>query len=215
MNFFKLVALGFFVAFFAGCTFTSNEVKSEKARAIYYVPKNVKPEQVRDALKAAISGRVSNIKEVCNFFPEELPEKPDHPKTSNAFGGMMSIASGNPTLEAFRLDTSNAYCSFQGSETYGTMFNKNSVAYKAAIYPYKDGYKVYIYEFYQEGADGIMGHLVKASVAKIMGSESPALFMAQVMDKFERELPQAKLINVTPAKIKEVKDNLAAYQKEL
>ena len=95
------------------------------------------------------------------------------------------------------------------------MFNKKSVVYKAAIYPYKEGYKVYIYEFFQEGADGIMGHLIKASVDKIVGSESPLLFMAQVMDKFEREVPNAKLINVTPTKIKEVKDKLTILHKEI
>jgi len=215
MKFFKIISFITLLFFISGCAFTSNEVKTEKARAIYFVPKDVKPEMVKNALKEAISGRVSNIKEVCNFFPEELPDKPAKPTTSNMFGNLMTIAAGNPRLEAMRLNTTNAYCSYEGSESYGTMFNKKSVAFKAAIYPYKDGYKVYIYEFFQEGADGIMGHLIKTSVDKIVGSESPLLFMAQVMDKFERELPQAKLINVTPSKIKEVKEKLTVFHKEI
>jgi len=215
MKLWKLLAFFFSVLLITGCAFTSNEVKSQKARAIYYVPKDVNPEKVKEALKDAISGRVSNIKEVCNIMPEELPEKPQMPKTSNLFGGMAAMAAGSPQFEAMRLDLSNAFCAFEGSESYGTMFNKNTVFYKAAIYPYKDGYKVYIYEFFQEGADGIMGHLVKATVEKITGSESPYLFMAQVMEKFERELPNAKLISVYPSKIKEVKDNLSVLHKEL
>jgi hypothetical protein len=199
----------------SGCAFTSNEVSTQEARAIYFVPKSVSPSEVKNALKAAISGRVNNIKVICKLMPETLPAKPGHPINKNIFGGLAVIGSGNPEMEAMQINTLNAYCTLQGSETYGSMFNKNEVVYKAAIYPYKDGYKVYIYEIFQEGSNGIMGHLIQMSVAKLMGSNSPFLFMAQVMDKFERELPQAKLINITPKKIEEIKNKLASYQKEL
>jgi hypothetical protein len=215
MKLFKLFTFLFTLLLISGCAFTSNEVHSEKARAIYFVPKSVDAEKVKEALKDAIAGRVDNIKEVCNFMPETLPDTPGQPVNRNVFGALGTIAAGNPSMEAMKLDTSNAYCTLQGSETYGTVFNKKKVVYKAAIYPYKDGYKVYIYEFFQEGSNGLMGHLVKATVDKLMGSNSPLLFMAQVMDKFERELPQAKLLNVTPSKIKEIKSKLAVYQKEL
>jgi hypothetical protein len=198
-----------------GCVFTSNEVTTQKARAIYFIPKKVTVEEVKKALKAAIAGRVDNIKEICDFMPEKLPEKPAHPVNKNIFGSLSVIGAGNPSMEAAQLDTTNAYCTLQGSETYGGPFDEKSVIYKAAIYPYKKGYKVYIYEFFQESSNGIMGHLVKASIDKLMSSDSPALFMAQVMDKFQRELPQAKLLNVDPEKIKEIESKLSTYQKEI
>ena len=102
MKFFKFFGFVLMLAFITGCAFTSNEVKTEKARAIYFVPKNVDSEILKNALRDAISGRVSNVKEVCNLMPEELPDKPAKPTTSNVFGNLMTIAAGNPKIEAMR-----------------------------------------------------------------------------------------------------------------
>ena len=193
---------------FTGCVDLTNQVSTKKARIVYSVPKNITSEKVEDALRKAIALRTSDIKEVENFMPEELPDKPAHPINKNIFGGIATIAAGNPQLEAMQLDTSNAWYTVQGTETLGMAFNKRFIVYKGAIYPYKKGYKVYIYEFYSEGTDGLIGHLTK-SMAQAMtgGIEASLLLISQISNKFKEKIPSAKLINVYPLELKKVKLN--------
>ena len=201
-----LSILGFFII--TGCAFTNNQVSTKKARVIYFVPKKVDSEKVKEALLNAITLRTKDVKDVENFMPEKLPDTPGHPVRKNIFGTLNVIASGNPKLEATQLDTTNAWYSVEGTEEMGTPFNKQYVVYKGAIYPYKDGYKVYIYEFYQEGVDGIMGHITKAIAEKISGEKAPLLFIAQISNRFKEKIPEAKLENVSPTSLRKIKLNL-------
>ena len=191
-----------------GCAVTDNQVSTKKARVIYFVPKTVDSEKVKQALYDAISLRAKDMKEVENFMPETLPQTPFRPVRKNIFGALNTIAAGNPKLEATQLDTTNAWYSVEGGEEMGTPFNRQYVVYKGAIYPYKDGYKVYIYEFYQEGVDGIMGHITKAVAESISGEKAPLLFIAQISNKFKEKIPEAKLENVSPTSLKKIKLNL-------
>ena len=191
-----------------GCAFTNNQVSMKKARVIYFVPKTVSSEKVKAALLNAITMRTQDVRDYENFMPEKLPEQPGHPVRKNIFGALNAIAAGNPQLEAAQLDTSNAWYSVQGIEQMGTLFNKVYVVYKGAIYPYKDGYKVYIYEFYQEGIDGIMGHITKSLVKVITKEDAPLLFIAQISNRFKEKIPEAKLESAFPEVIKKIKLNL-------
>ena len=191
-----------------GCAVTDNQVSTKKARVIYFVPKTVDSEKVKQALYDAISLRAKDMKEVENFMPETLPQTPFRPVRKNIFGALNTIAAGNPKLEATQLDTTNAWYSVEGGEEMGTPFNRQYVVYKGAIYPYKDGYKVYIYEFYQEGVDGIMGHITKAVAESISGEAAPLLFIAQISNRFKEKIPEAKLENVSPMSLKKIKLNL-------
>ena len=204
----KLIFMMLLGIFMLGCASLNNQVSTRKARVIYFVPKTVNSEKVKDALLNAITLRTEDVKDVENFMPEKLPEQPAHPIRKNIFGALNTIAAGNPELEATQLDTTNAWYSVEGTEKMGTPFDRQYVVYKGAIYPYKDGYKVYIYEFYQEGVDGLMGHLTKAVAEAVSGHKAPLLFIAQISNKFKEEIPEAKLENVSPTSLKKIKLNL-------
>ena len=196
------------VLIFTGCLAVTNQVSTKKARVIYDVPNTVDADKVKEALKKAIGLRVEDIKDIENFFPEELPDKPAHPVNKNVFGALSTIAAGNPQIEAMQLDTSNAWVTVQGTETMGTPFNRRFIVYKGAIYPYKKGYRVYIYEFYQEGTDGIMGHITKEMAQAMTGNiEASLLLISQISNRFKEEVPSAKLISVYPSELKKIKLN--------
>jgi len=208
----KKILLNFMIIvgaiFITGCAFTNNQVSTKKARLIYVVPKKVEASKVKEALLNAITLRTQDVKDVENLMPEQLPDKPGHPIQKNIFGALNAIAAGNPKLEATQLDTSNAWYTIEGTETMGTPFNRQYVVYKGAIYPYKNGYKVYIYEFYQEGVDGIMGHITKAIAETISGEKAPLLFIAQIGNRFQEKVSDAKLVNAAPSELKKIKLNL-------
>jgi hypothetical protein len=193
----------------SGCVSLNNQVSMKKARVIYDVPKTVDSEKVKESLLSAISSRTEDIKDIENLMPEELPEKPEHPivNKNNIFAGLAPIANGNPEFEAMQLDTHNAWFSVQGKEEFKSIFNSNYVVYKGAIYPYKDGYKVYIYEFYREGTNGIVGHLAKKITKSVTKEETPLLLIAQISGKFKKKIPSAKLINAAPSKLKKIQLN--------
>jgi len=182
--------------FFVGCAVTSldRKVSTKKARIIFFVPKTVSPETVQKKLYEAISFRVSNIKENENFFPEQLPDKPNHPKELQMFSKLSALSYGNPNIEMMKTDTSNAFYTVQGEGSTGSPFYKNLEFYKGAIYPYKDGYKVYLYMFYKEGTDGLMGAITKKVSDTILGRDDMRLlYVAQIRDEFLENLPEAKI----------------------
>ena len=208
-NFFlKITFFSILSLLITGCAFTNNQVSTKKARVIYFVPKTVDSAKLKQALLNAITLRTEDVKDVENFMPEKLPKKPGYPIEKNIFGALNSLAAGNPKLEAAQLDTSNSWYTVTGTETMGTPFNRQYIVYKGAIYPYEKGYKVYIYEFYQEGVDGIMGHITKSIANAISGEKAPLLFIAQISNKFKKEIPKAKLENVSPSELKKIKLNL-------
>jgi len=188
----------------AGLSSMDERVSSKEARIIFFVPKTVPEEQLKKALYDAISYRVGHIQENEGLFPEELPTKPGSPKQSKMFRGLASVANGNPKFKMMQLDTSNAYYTVSGEGGYATQFNAQLEYYKAAIYPYSDGYKVYIYLFYQEGSDGIMGELTNKSVEAIIGERGALLYAAQIRDKFKELVPEAVIKSQRPRKLEKI-----------
>ena len=198
----------------AGASIMDTKVSSKKARVIFEVPNTVSMGKVTKGLYEAISYRVSDLQENENLLPEELPNKAGSPKQSQMFRGLSAMAGGNPKFQMMQLDTSNAYYTVSGEGGMASGFNAQAEYYKASIYPYKDGYKVYIYLFYQEGTDGIMGSLTNMAVKSIIGQERALLYMAQIRDKFKKEIPEAVIKNQSPRKLEKVVLNAVGWAKD-
>jgi hypothetical protein len=206
---FSLIVALFVVLEFGGCasSMLTNQETSKQARIIFNVPKNLEPEKVVQALRGAFNHRCSDIKEYENLMPEELPEKPEHPTRNQSLfkGGLInSLTAGNPSFEMMKVNTSNAYYTITGKSQTKDIANSIESHFKGAIYPYTNGYKVYIYQFYKEGAKGLLGHISKAMAEKMVGQDTQLLYIAQVRDKFLELLPQAKILNQSPNKLKKV-----------
>lgn len=209
-DFFKYLMLSTVIILtFTGCasSMLDQRVSTKKARVIFLVPKKYTPQQVQKALYEAISFRADDIQEQENFFPETLPEKPDSPKQGSIFGGRFAaLAQGDPNFEAMNLNTSNAFYTVTGKAKAASPVFANYAVFKGAIYPFKDGYKVYIYLFYKEGSDGIMGGLVQGIASSIVGQkDTRLLYIAQVRDEFLQHIKDAKIISEYPFTLSKIK----------
>ncbi|MBL1244680.1 MAG: hypothetical protein COA39_009890 [Sulfurimonas sp.] len=188
----------------AGASIMDTKVSTKKARVIFEVSKDAEIDKVTKALYEAVSYRVSDLNENEGLLPEELPLKAKAPKQSQAFGRLAALAGNSPSFQMMQLDTSNAYYTVSGKGSMASEFSTKAEYYKAAIYPYKDGYKIYMYLFYQEGTDGIMGALTDMAVKSIVGKEGALLYAAQVRDKFKELLPEATIKSQSPRKLEKV-----------
>ena len=199
-----------------GCGSTSigdNRKSIKKARAIFYVPKSISAEKVAKGLYNAVSLRVNDLRDNENLLPEILPDKPQSPTNNRMFKGIIGMSGGNASLEMMQLDMSNAYYTVMGNGAMKTQFNSKEELYKAGIYPYKDGYKVYIYLFYEEGTEGLTGALTKFMTDSIVGGDGALVFIAQIRDKFLKEIPDAKVTNQSPSKLEKIVLNNVGFVK--
>ena len=195
----------------SGCVSSvgTSKVSSKKSRIIFEVPASVNSEKVSESLFEAVNLRVNDLQTNENFLPEQLPAQPEGPKSSGSaissqLQGLAAMAGGSPALEMMNLNTTNAYYTVSGQGGSSSSFNKQEEYYKAAVYPYKDGYKIYLYLFYKEGTNGIVGALAKSALASVVGNEGSLLYMAQVRDKFIKFIPEAKIISQSPSKLNQV-----------
>ncbi len=198
----------------AGASLTKNTVKNKQARVIYFVDKSVSEDKIKEKLRDAVSLRVDDITENEGLMPEELPDTPQKPKINEQYKKLMAFTGQNGMNAAMQytsLDVSNAWYSVSGEGGMTSEFNNRAEYYKAAVYPYKEGYKVYIYEFYSEGTDGIMGNITNAAVEAVVGNEGALLYMAQVRDKFLEALPEAKIIKQSPSKLAKINLNAIGW----
>ena len=199
------------IIFFSGCSelnITTSQVKNKESRIIFFVNKSVSKEKLKKSLKDAIAYRVDNVIENEGLIPEKLPSKPSKPKINEQFKRLMAFTGSNGMNAAMMyrsLDTSNAWYSVGGKGGMTSEYTNQAEYYKAAIYPYKDGYKVYIYQFYTGGSSGIIGNLTHAAVKAIVGTDNALLYMAQVRNKFLENLPNAKILQQEPSKLKQIK----------
>jgi len=197
----------------AGASITDTRVSSKQARIIFEVPKDVDIDKITKSLYEAISYRVSDLSENEGLLPEKLPEKPGYPQNTS-LGNLAVMAGNNITLKMMQLDMSNSYYYVSGQGSMSTAFNDQLEYYKAAVYPYKDGYKIYIYLFYQEGVDGILGSLTDMAVKSIVGQDGALLYMAQIRDKFKNLVPEAKITSQSPRKLEKIVLNDIGWVKE-
>ncbi len=199
---------------FVGCSTSmlDTQVRNKQARIIIEVPSNVDEETLKHALKEAIALRVSSLKENENLFPEELPQKPPKPEINKQFKKLAAVMGRgmNAAMQYRSRDLSNAWYSIGGSGGMTSEYLNRAEYYKAGIYPYKDGYKIYIYQFYTEGTDGILGNLTSAAVDAIVGSDGALLYMAQVRDAFINDIP-IKTINQSPKKLEKINLNAIGW----
>lgn len=207
------MVVGFILNGCAASTAMSNKNTTKKSRIIFDVSDKYDVEKIKSALTNAVSERVPNLRENENFFPDSLPEKPSKPVYKNMFGGLGAMAKGNPQFEMMSLNTSNAYYTISGNGGMDSGFNRKIEVYKGAIYPYKKGYRIYLYLFYEEGTDGLMGTLTKTMVDSIVGEDGALLYMAQVRDAFLKEIPDATIISQSPRKLTKLNLNTIGFKK--
>ena len=205
---FGFIVAVFFTVGFNGCAGSSsslsnlsNSVNSKKARVIFNVPSSTSAEQVKKALYSSISTRVSDVKDNENFMPEQLPASPQSPKQNNRFGNLSALAGNSPQFAMLKLDTSNAYYTVQGVRSMKMTFNSRDEVYKGAIYPYQGGYKVYIYQFYQEGKSAIVGKLAEKALESVAGKQGFLPYMVEVRNKFKQLLPSATIVSQSPSQL--------------
>ncbi len=204
--------------FFTGCSGASvmdSNVQNKQARVILLLPPQTDQEKLKEALRHAISYRVDDIIVNENLFPEELPLQPQKPGVNKVYKKLMSFAGSNinAKMRYQALDMSNAWYSVYGVGGMTSEYLNKAEYYKAGIYPYKDGYKIYIYEFYTEGTDGILGNLTNAAVGAIVGNDGALLYMAQVRDDFLNRFPEAKILQQSPKKLEKLELNAVGWEK--
>lgn len=193
----------------SGCSSMYNVTKtqqsSKKARVIIDIPSDVDIAKVKIALREAIAYRSESFKENENFLPEVLPEKAGHPSKNNSFGSLAAFGAGNPQMESMTYDTSSSYYYIKGEEDMSTPFNDKVIAYIGALYPAQTYNRVYLVIFYQEGSEGISGAITKATADMLTGSKGAIPFIVQVKEKFLSLVPEATVIQTSPAEIKALK----------
>ena len=209
------VGLTLLIALITGCSGASvmdTKVSSKQARIIFDVPKTVDTETLTKALYDSVSIRVSDLTESEGLMPEVLPDTPAGPTQNQGAMRLMAMTGGgNASMSMMALDTSNSYYWVMGKGKSESEYMSRSESYKAAIYPYKDGYKIYMYLFYTEGTDGILGNLTSAAVNSIVGQDGAILFIAQARDQFMKEVPSAKVLSQSPQKLNNVNLNAIGW----
>lgn len=196
---------------FSGCV-TMNTMKpqtsSKKARIIFEVPGNVELSTVNAALKNAIASRSSSMQDNENFIPEVLPDTAGAPGSKEVIGGgLMALAGNNPMIMSMNTDVSGATYSIKGNKEVGSPFNKLQLAYIGAVYPSKNVTKVYLLVFYQEGSDGMLGALAKATENAIVGADGALAFTIAIKENFMQSIPGAKISSITPQELNNYKLN--------
>ncbi|MDD5053576.1 MAG: hypothetical protein PHO27_12645 [Sulfuricurvum sp.] len=195
----------------SGCA-TMNTMKpqssSKKARIIFEVPANVELSSVNTALKNAIATRSSSLQDNENFIPDVLPDTAGAPASKEIIGGgLMALAGGNPMIASMNTDVSGATYTIKGNKEVGTPFNKLQMAYIGAVYPSKNVTKVYLLVFYEDGNDGMLGALSKATENAIVGGDGALAFTLAIKENFMNAIPSAKITSITPQELNMYKLN--------
>ncbi|RUM57188.1 MAG: hypothetical protein DSY60_05295 [Persephonella sp.] len=164
MNILKqLSLLLFFIIFIpsilSSCWFleaTTEKNETYVARLILDIPKDYTKKDVIDGVVGSIANRCDSISKDKRFFPETLPEKPEKPIMVNVGFGYTFPTCGNAWVEIGGEDT--GIHNFLGVDGSGQ--------YRACIYPYKDGYRVYVYANYEISSDAV-GSLLRDFTSKV------------------------------------------------
>lgn len=187
-----------------------------KVKYTFDAPESANLEQMKTALKNAITGSASDkVTEVNGFEPEELPEKPgtvifQQAGTSAASNSVMSgimsnyMASNGQTL-AMGAQLGDAVYGVKGyssSGFRGVMGIGNNVTYEGyvgAIYHYQRGYRIYIYGIFNQETDWL-GKSTEWMVQKAFMNELPITYIKVIhaRDTFGDEFPEAKLVRQEP-----------------
>ncbi len=186
---------------FLNCAATSNKgMEQYVGRAIIDVPQHYKPEEVVDNIYDSIAWRSSDLQKFETFLPEELPDKPAKPIIAYKEFGFGPYSFTFTTVKC----GNKVWVSMNGQENelkspYGT---KESGGYRVCIYPYKNGYKVYVFGLYTYSEQNPFGGLIAKGIEKVVNKslcnddKTFNCWFKQIVDKIKNKFPDAKIARI-------------------
>ena len=143
--------------------------------------------EIKVSLYQVFKERIDNIKQRDTNFPKKLKKLADE-----------------PIISRMNYDVSNAYYSLSGIVSRDSAHNAKFEAYKAAIYPYEFGYKVYLHLSYQERGDSMFGELASKSAKSFQGSKDVLYYLMKTREKLLDLLPSADVIKQRPRSLEKL-----------
>jgi hypothetical protein len=184
-----------------GCASTANKgLEQYIGRAIFEIPNSHSSGEVVDGIYNAIAWRSSNLQKFEKFMPEELPDTPPKPKLVTKQAGI-----GAFSFTFMNVDCGNdVWVSMNGQEDAlkTSLGTSEQGGYRVCIYPYKDGYKAYIYGIYTYSESNSIGGLIVSGIRKVVnsstcdGEKTYNCWFKQIVSKIEEKFPDAKVVRV-------------------
>ena len=187
-------------SFITSCAPLSTKYEQYIGRAIFDIPNTYKPDEVVDGIYNAIAWRSSNLQKFQKLFPDELPDKPGVPKM-----GSKEVGLGVYSIQFATVDCGeNVWVSMTGQENelrspYGTT---DAGIYKVCIYPYKDGYRVYIFGIYTYSESTSIGGIIASGIKKVVmsglcqGDSVYNCWFEQIVDRVKKKFSDAQLVKL-------------------
>jgi hypothetical protein len=196
------------IVFLSGCGGSPKpQKKTTKARIIIDVPATVKHDEVKMALKEVISLKVDQIEIAENFTPDILPNEPGAPVYKNPFAGSPfgAMAGQQPSMMMMGTNTEESFYSVKGKGDKDFGFRDTEEYYVGAVYLYKEGARIYIYQFFKDSDNGsFMASLSRSVNKKVAGADHQVYNLVKMRDKFLASIPNATVIQSDPSVLKEI-----------
>jgi len=196
----RLIVGALTIGMLSGCASVAKKQETSFGKEVIDVPATYSLQEVVDKTVETIGARATNIQKVVGFMPEDLPDKPSHPKFQ-----MKDIGIGFTSMTFTSISCGEkAVATVSGQEpglknVYGT---SEVSGYKACIYPYKKGYRVYIIGTYMKsdsnGIGGLLTRVIEKSVNKATcnGMDTFDCWWDQIVQKSKEEFKDAKIIAI-------------------
>jgi uncharacterized protein YceK len=184
----------------SGCATVAKKQETVFGKEVIDVPAKYSLREVVEKTEESIGTRATNIQKFIGFMPDKLPEKPSHPIFQ-----MKDLGFGIASMTFASISCGkDAVATISGQEPglsnpYGTT---EVSGYKACIYPYKNGYRVYIIGTYMRndsnGIGGFLTHLIEKGVNKAIckGMSTFDCWWNQIVEKSKEEFKGAKFIEI-------------------
>ncbi|WP_457755324.1 hypothetical protein [Thermovibrio ammonificans] len=188
------------VAFLASCTTMTRKQTTYFGKEVIDVPKSYTLQQVLDKTEDILASRATNIQKFVGFMPDELPDKPGHPVFK-----MQDLGIGISNITFATISCGDkAVATISGQEPalkspYGTI---QMSGYKACIYPYKRGYRIYIVGTYMKndssGIGGFLTRMIEKGVnsAVCNGMSTFDCYWNDIVKKTKEDFPNAKILEI-------------------
>ncbi len=163
------------------------------------IPGNYTLNEVVNHVEDTLARRATNIQKFVGFMPEELPDKPGHPQYQMRDWGNGLVNITYATIEC----GPKAVATVSGQEPeLGTTLGQNYSGYKACIYPYKGGYRVYIVATYMYTSQNGIANLINKATESLVnniacnGMKKFDCWFNQIVEESKKEFPDAKILEV-------------------
>lgn len=184
----------------SGCASTAKKgYEQYVGRAIFDIPNSYKSNEVVDKVYDAVAKRATNMQQTKLLFPEQLPDTPEKPVIENK-----ELGFGPYSFNLISIKCGNAWVSISGQEpdlksSYGTTDTKG---YKACIYPYKDGYRAYVFGLYtyseNDSLTGLIARGIKKAVTSAVCKDDKYFncLFDQIISKLKENVPDGKMVSL-------------------